>query len=486
MSKIEKNQGLKINSFFNTIKSLAGLIFPLITFPYVSRILSPEGIGKVNFADSVVVYCAMIANLGISSFAQREAAKIRDDKEKLSYFSKKILLFNIITTILAYIVFFVLYYFVPKFSTYRSVLLILSINIICQTLGVRWLYVALEEYQFVAIRSIIFQFISLILLFSFVHSPEDLLIYVGISAFSSVGSDLWNFVRSCRWVDWRKKTDYNFKPFIKPVLTLFGMNAALSIYYTLDVTLLGFLTTDSEVGYYTAANKMVRLVYSIIVSAFEVLLPRLSYLAEKEQWNKFKEYFSDGILLIIFFSIPCSVGLSCLAEPILLTFSGGAYYPAIKVLKIMTPIIVIISLANIVNNQLFLPLRKEKYSIISVCSGAIINLILNFILIPKYGALGAGIGSILAEFTVMVVAWSLAHQYIDLKSYIIPFVQCVFASFVMGVAVTITVHFIKIYLLKMLLGIIVGVLVYFIILLLFKNTILKKYILNFIFLKRGK
>ena len=162
-------KSLKKNAVFSFIKSFMNLAFPVVTFPYASRILMPEGIGRVNFANSIVSYFSMLAGLGIASYATREAAKIRQDKVLLSKFSKEVFFINLASTFISYVLFFIALFCIPKFSEYRTLLLVCSTTIIFTTIGMGWLYSALEEFRYITIRSIFFQFVSLIFLFLFVR-----------------------------------------------------------------------------------------------------------------------------------------------------------------------------------------------------------------------------------------------------------------------------------------------------------------------------
>lgn len=185
---------LKKNGVFNAIKTLMSVLFPLITFPYASRILGPSGIGKVNFASSIVSYFLMLAMLGISNYGIREAGRYRNDKEKLSKFVKEILSINLISSVIAYTFLFASIYLVPAFFEYRKLIIISSASILFTVVGVEWLFYAMEDLVSVSIRSFIFQILSLVLLFVFVRTSEDYINYALIGVVSSVGSNILSFI----------------------------------------------------------------------------------------------------------------------------------------------------------------------------------------------------------------------------------------------------------------------------------------------------
>ncbi len=182
-----KKKSIKKNALFAIIKNFANIAFPIITFPYISRILNPDGIGKINFANSYIDYFIMLAGLGLGSYAGREVAKIRDDQTALNKMAREIILINLISTAISYILLFTIVFTVPKFNAYILIIAICSSKVLFETLGLNWLYTAEEEYAYITIRSIIFQAISVVCMFLFVKTEKDLNIYAEISIIANVG-----------------------------------------------------------------------------------------------------------------------------------------------------------------------------------------------------------------------------------------------------------------------------------------------------------
>lgn len=398
-----KQKSIKVNFVFNFIKVLLSLIFPLITFPYASRILMPEGIGKVDFANSIIAYFLLISSLGINTYAIREGAKLRDDKRKLSNFFQEILIINTITTVIAYIGLFIAIYMIPNFYEYRELLLLTSLTIGFSTLGVEWLYGALEEYKYITIRAFIFNVISLILLFTCVKTQDDYVKYAIIQVIANVGSNIMNFINSRKFVSFRKNMKYNFKKHIKPIMIIFGLNLACNIYMNFDKTCLGIISGDESVGLYSTALKINRIVLSLITALGTVLLPRLSYYIENNNMEGYKELIKKAFNFVFMFSIPAAMGLFLLSTPLICIMSGEAYLQADVTMKILTAIIPIISTSNLIAVQIFIPFGKEKYALISSSVAAIINLAVNLILIPKFAQNGAAIGTVLAEMIALII-----------------------------------------------------------------------------------
>ena len=475
-----EQKSLKKNIILNILRTFMSLIFPIITFPYASRILFPEGIGKINYVNSIVSYFTMLATLGISTYGTREVARLRDNRDKLSQFCSEVFTLNLISTFVSYFIFFLLLIFVPKFSNYSKMLCYSSISIIFTTIGLCWLYGGLEEYAYVTFRTVLFQIISIILLYTFVKTSDDLIKYLLIGIIGTVGSNLLNLLYSRKFIK-LQITKPNFKQHFKPIIVLFSITVISSIYNTLDTTMLGFLSTDQQVGYYSAATKINRMVLTVVASFSIVVFPRLSYYAGKKS-DDFIKLINKFFSLTLCISIPCSVGLHLLCEPIMLLFSGEKYIPAIPVMKIMNPIIIIVSLSNLIGTQIFIPLKKEKTTIRAVSIGASVNFILNIILIKRYQAYGAAIATLVAESIVLIHQIICSFNYISLKNEIKNIIQYIISTLAMAFLVIILKNYIQNIILLIILSISSGALLYFIILVILRNYMA----LNIINLIRNK
>ena len=466
-----KKKSIKVNAILNLIKTLMSVIFPLITFPYASRTLLPDGIGKVQFAVSIISYFSLLATLGISSYGVREGAKYRDSKEKLSIFAKEIFTINLCSTVLAYVLLAIALIVVPKFHDYRSLLIVCSASILFTALGMEWLYTAVEDFKYITIRSICFQIVSLILLFVFVHSEKDVLKYAAISVVASVGSNVFNFINSRKYISFKGiKVKFDaLKKHIKPVMILFVMAVTSSIYTILDSSMIGFFSTDYQVGIYTAATKINRIVLNLVVSIGAVLLPRLSYYSGTNDKDNFLKLAYKSADLILALSIPACIGLSVLSGSVIEVISGAQYAEASIVMKVINPIIVIVGMSNFLGVQLFMPLKKEKWTLYSDLIGAVCNLSLNVVLIPVYGALGAAIASLIAEFAVTMVQLILARKYISIRTILSGFLKYLIMGIIMGLFVYLSTLLQLHSIIKLMIGIIIGVLVYCSELLITKN-----------------
>lgn len=405
-----KQRSLKVNFIMNMILTMSSFIFPLITFPYVSRILLPEGTGKVSFATSLISYFTMLAQLGIPTYGIRVCAKVRNNREELTRTTQELLVISLVMCAISYIALCVALTFVPKLQTDKPLYVIVSFTIILNTIGMEWLYKALEQYTYITIRSVIFKFISLVAMFLLIHRQEDYVIYGGITIFAASASSVFNFVNVHKYIDLRPVGNYDFKRHFKPVGIFFAMACAITIYTNLDTVMLGFMTTDETVGYYNAAVKIKSILVSVVTSLGAVLLPRASYYVEHRLIAEFERITRKALSFVFLFATPLTVFFIFFSKEGVYFLSGDAYGGSIVPMQIIMPTLLFIGITNILGIQILVPLGKESIVLYAEVVGAVVDIILNTILIPYYAASGAAVGTLMAEFVVFVV------QFIALKS----------------------------------------------------------------------
>ena len=448
------------------------LAFPVITFPYASRILQPEGIGKINFANSIISYFILIASLGISTYATRECAKIRDNKLLLSKFAVEMMIINSISTLVAYVLFFIVYYVSPKLHYYQALLTLCSFKIVFSFFGIDWLYRGLEDFKYITLRSVIFQILSLCLLFIFVKTKEDILWYAAIGILSSVGSNILSFIHARKFIIF--KTDYHLelRKHLKPIFVFFGMEVVTSVYTILDTTMTGFLSNDVQVGYYSAANKLNKMILGIITSIIAILLPRFSYYAGKNDYTRFRILLKKCLHIVVFFSLPSIAGLLILSRPLVLLFSGNAYLPAVTTMRLLTPVILLITMSSLIGIQLLTPLNKEKFTLRSVIFGAVTNLTGNYFLIPRYGANGAAFATVCAESVVTLTQLFYAKSYLDWKDFFINIMKSLIGTLCMAATLLLLAHYLcGSNFLQIAVSFIIGGIIYFTVMTILKDDI---------------
>ena len=479
------SKSLKLNAFFNVVRNVLRLIFPLITFPYVSRVLMPEGIGKVNFANSIVMYFYTIASLGIGSYGIREAAKIRNDRLALAKFTKEMLSINIVSTLVSYILLAASLVFVKKFESYRILIIVNSSSIILNTIGFEWLYSALEEYGYITLRSIIFQIISLALTFILVRNSDDVVNYALVSVISNVGSNVCNLIHARRYLDLKTKVKLEIKKHLKPIFLLFFSSIAITVFSILDTSMVGFIKDDVEVGYYTSASKIIRMIRDLFPAISTVMFARVSYYVGTKETQKIKEVTGQIFNLFYALSIPICMGFILLMKPILLLMCGSEFLPAVAVGQVLAPLVILSSISGYLSGAILISFGREKIYMYVEVGAALLDIVLNFAFIPKYGALGAGIATLITELVMFIVFHISVKNEISGVKIKKALVQYIISSVIMALVVYMEIKYLPLSpILQILLGAVSGALIYFVILVIMKNEFLQSS-LNNIKLKIG-
>ena len=398
-----KKKSLGVNAFLNSFRSVLNLIFPLITFPYVSRVLSIKGIGIFNFSNTYISYFLLIAGLGIATYAVREGAKFREDKNKINKFASQIFSLNIVATIIAYISLLGSLIIFKNLHNYVSCILILSLQILFTTLGTEWIYTIYEDYAYITIRSIIFKIISIILLFILVRRPEDYLIYAAITVFSAVGSNLLNFIHAKKFVHIRLTTKINWRYHLKPVLVIFASAVAITIYVSSDTTILGLLKSDYAVGIYSTSVKIYQMAESLLSALLTVTIPRLAFLWGQKRIGEYNHVLSKVFDSLGILVLPAAVGLIMLSREVILIIASEKYLPSVNSLRIISWAIIFSIFSWIFSDCVLIPAKRENLVLRNTIVTAIENIILNFILIPFMSYDGTSLSTVIAEFTVMIM-----------------------------------------------------------------------------------
>lgn len=462
-------KSLKKNAIYSFIKAFMNLAFPLISFPYASRVLLAEGIGKVNFANSIIEYFVMIATLGIGTYAAREATRLRDDRSAHNKFCKEILIINFISTAVAYLFLLIAFVFVSKFSEYRLLLIVCSTKILFTTIGMDWLYNAHEEYKYITIRSALFQLLSLVLLFTFVKTKDDYVAYAVMGVFSSVGSNVCNIIYSRRFFNFFEKAKIELKKHLRPIFVFFGMTCASKFHTALDSVMLGFMLSDVAVGYYSAANKIRSLVQGLITAVLYTFMPRSSYYLEKNKIEEYNALVSKTVNMSLFFSIPASVGIIVISHPLILLFSGEDFLGALSSMIVMAPIVFIVSLSSAITNVILTPNRLERYTFYSEIVGFILNIILNAVFIPIWGVFGAAVATLIVEIAIALYRYVFCFSFLKKCNIIKNLIQIIFASAVMFICLWILLKVIDDILLQIIISVTAGAVVYAAVTLVLKN-----------------
>ena len=398
-----KSKALKTNFIMNTILTLSSFVFPLITFPYVSRILLPEGTGRVSFATSVVTYFLLLSQLGIPTYGIRACARVRDDRKALSCVVHELLAINLLMSVLAYLLLGGCVFLIPKLRVEKTLIFVISFTIILNAIGMEWLYKALEQYTYITIRSVIFKAIAVIAMLLMVRQKSDYIVYGALTIFAASASNICNFVHAHKYIDFFLKEKCDLKKHLKPVLVFFAMSCATVIYTNLDTVMLGLMKGNVDVGYYNAAVKIKGILLGVVTALGTVMLPRLSYYVEHVEQKEFGRLTRKAMNVVILVATPLMIYFILFAREGIFFLSGAAYDGSVIPMQIIMPTLLLIGMTNVMGIQIMIPLGMEKQVLYSEIVGAIVDLIVNAILIPKYAASGAAVGTLMAEFVVWIV-----------------------------------------------------------------------------------
>ena len=409
-----KIHSVQYNFIMNFLLTATNFIFPLVTFPYVSRILLSEGTGAVSFATSSANYFAMVACLGIPTYGVRACAKVRDDKAALTKTAHEIFIINAVMTMISVATFVLSIYLVPQFRQEKALFYINAVNILLNLMSLNWFYQALEQYDFITIRSIAAKLISVVLMFVLVHEQSDYVIYGAIGVFAAAGSNVLNFSRARHYISFRPQGGYQFRRHLKPILTLFAQTMVVSVYTNLDTVMLGFMKGNSEVGLYTTAVKVKAILLSLVSSLGSVLLPRMSHIVKQGDRQQFHSLTQKALDVTLLMAVPLSIYFCLFARESVLLLAGEGFLGAVLAMQIITVAVIPNGLTGVLGVQVLTSLEKEKFVLYSVVVGAVSDLVLNLVFIPGYGAAGAAFATMIAEFwccsfsyTTPVIYWQL-------------------------------------------------------------------------------
>ncbi len=412
------NPSVKQNFAFNLINTLLKIVFPLVVFPYISRTLLPEGIGRINYAEALINYFVLFAAMGIPVYGIREIARYRQETELLKTKLVQIFSINLVFMLLSLIVLIIL---MASGMVNRDInlIVIFSSLLFFSLIDMEWFYQGTENYKFITVRNLIVKSITLILIYTMVRSPEDVKTYAVLLVLGIGGNSAFNFSfilkkygRSFLKVFQKAFVIEAFRNHARPIVITSSMALAGSIYLSLDVIMLGNLADNTQVGYYAASMKIVRVVISIVLALTTVLLPRASLHVKNKNHSDFIRLFDMGFRFILLVALPCIMGLQLLSEPLMVLFAGNKFQQAHEVIKSLSLIILLASLNNLLGMQVLYPLQKEKQFLVAIIIGATCSVILNVFFIPLYGAKGAAFSAVIAEFIILLILIYHSRAYL--------------------------------------------------------------------------
>jgi len=398
------NKNIKSNIILNIIRTGSAVVFPLITFPYISRVLEADNYGKVNFSASIISYFTLLAAMGVTNYAIREGAVIRNKQKEFNVFVKEVFTINMITTLFAYLLLGILMLSVPSLHGYALLIGIQSATFIFATIGVEWVYSIYEDYFYITIRSLIVQVISVILLFTFVKRKEDYIIYAIITVLSSAGASIFNFFHASKYVKLGFVWKTRWRVHIGPMVVMFLNSLTISIYSSSDTTILGFMKGDTAVGIYSVAVRIYTIIKQLLNSINTVILPRVAALVGNNEMEAYYKLIEKVIKALLTIVLPAIVGLFMLSKEIILLIAGKEYVSGYISLRILSLALVCAVFACTFVYLVLVVYKKDRQYLQATVASAIANVILNFVAIPIWGINGAAVTTLLAEGIVLFIA----------------------------------------------------------------------------------
>ena len=398
------------NYFYNLLLTLANLLFPILSFPYVSRVLGPEGIGKVQFVFSFSQYFALVASLGIPVYGMQQIAKHRNDKEGRSKVFSELIAIYLLSTICLFLLYLAVIFTFPYFYADITIYLAASLMVLLGFSYIDWLFTGMEEFRSIALRAVIFKMIGLTLLYLFVKERSDFRIYLYIMMFSFLGNNILSFFLV------RDKVTLVFsglklKQHLVPLFFILGTSLASSMYTDMDTVLLGFLSNDRTVGLYTAAVKLSKITIPFVTSMTVILMPKVSKDFADNNLVEVQKTINQTFRFLVFFAVPMVFGLALLAPEFIALFSGKDFLPASDSMRLLSLLPIIIGLGHFYLYMVLVPAGKNREMFFCVLGGVIMSLVLNVLLIPHFHEVGSSIANICAEIVVTLLYVYFIRQY---------------------------------------------------------------------------
>ena len=406
------------NQFFNLSMQVLNLLFPILAIPYTTRLFGPEILGEINFANSIVQYFILIAMAGIPVYATREIAKVRDDANLLRKKFKEITILQIIFTLASIVIYGILIVSVTRFNKYIYIYLFLGLQVISYAFNFVWFLQGIEKYRYAALATFISKLINIILIFTMLRKREDFYIYALITGITMVINAAINMICAFNLLKHFKvseKIEINYKS-VKShlyfIMVFFLSDLAIKVYTAMDQTMLGILDTSESVAYYSMSIRLEKVVVSLITSMAVVMIPRISNSIKNNKMDDVKKYVAMSINIVYLIAIPAVFGVLAIGEEIIPIFLGEEFLQSTDVFMLVSSLFIIIGLSNVFGMQVMVPYGKEKKFTIILSTAAIINFIVNLILIPRFSYYGATFATIFAELVVTI--W----MYFEVKKII--------------------------------------------------------------------
>lgn len=408
MMKLKKDS-LSFNFILNSLIAFFSMLFPILIFPYASRILHPEYVGRVSFAESIIAYFLLFSQMGMPTYGTREIAKLRSNRRRLIDLTSQLFLINFLMAICSYIVLILASCLIPRLHEDQWLYLVMGLALFMNAMGMDWLYKGLEQYGILAKRSLGFKILSLLSIFLLIHKQEDYLLYGFLYMFAIYGAGILNFCSAycdilrghIHFRDIISGLKYAFHKHLSHIVVFFAMTCATTVYTHLDTVMVGVISGNTELGYYNAAVKIKILLVAITTSLGTVLVPRITNCIMERKTETLRQYIKLTFIFTASFSLLSLFFFECFTTRSILLLSGQEFLPAVPAMKVIMLTVPLIGFSNLTGLEILVPFHKEKIVLYSEVFGAAVDFVMNLMLIPKYGSAGAALGTVIAELSVL-------------------------------------------------------------------------------------
>lgn len=443
MNRMSKGNGkpkirsVKFNVVMNMILTSSSFLFPLITVPYVSRVLGPSKTGIISWASTFTDYFILVAMLGFNMYGTRECAKVRDDREKLSQVLQELITILLISTSIVYVVYLTFVFLTPRTQEQLPLMFITGTTIWFTAAGAEWFYRAIEQYGYITFRNILFKISSVVLMFIFVRQTQDYLAYAAINVLGTVGSNIINICRLRKYVDFSIHRKLNIRHHFKSMSKFSVSSISSGMYGKIDMLLLGFFVNNYSLGLYQLVFKIRNLCTSVGGSVTAVMLPRLSYYEAKEGHEHTTHLMAKNFNFLLMIGLSMISAMVICAHPIIVLLGGTEYLPGSQALQIGAPLVLLGSIGSMQSQYMVASNREKTYTYTTVF-GLVFSVILECILIPLWGINGAALGLVITEFCVYLLRSYIirdfmhaVHKYTDYCKIVLAWVIASISTIVM-------------------------------------------------------
>ena len=431
---MSNSKSITKNYLYNLIYQILLIIIPIITTPYVSRVLGADGVGKFSFSNSIVSYFVIFASLGFGYYAQREIAKYQDNKKKQSEIFWEIITVRSVSVLTALIVYFTVIVLGVFKEEYTLLMIILSINILAVAFDISFLFAGNEDFSKTVFTNTLVRILNVIAIFVFVKDRNDLWKYVLITVLTVLTANASLSVYAKNFLC--KIEIKSLRPIrhIKPAVILFLPTIAVSVYAYLDKTMIGVITgSDFENGFYEQAEKIVKMVMTVVTSLGTVMIPRNANAFERKDMEAIRRNIYRSVRFVLLLGIPMMIGLIAVSDNMVPWFLGDGYYKSANIMKILSVLVLAIGLNNVFGLQYLIPAGEDKKFTLSVTCGAVTNFLLNLVLIRLFKSYGAAIATIVAEIAVAVIMFCFIRKNISLREILKSSIKYLISGIIMFV-----------------------------------------------------